>query len=73
MKIYIKVESTSLHAVTIGPDATAGSMRKRAKKNGDNVPISVAIKQAPHNPQLTITPNAAADTPEGWTSERFSK
>lgn len=63
MKMYIRVDKTSLKAVTIGPEATAGSMRKRAKKNGDNEPNSVAIKQAPSNPQLTIAPNTSGLEP----------
>ena len=54
----MSVDNTSLKAVTIGPDATAGSMRKRAKKNGENVPKTVAIKQAPSRPRLTVTTTA---------------
>ena len=63
IKMYIKVDNTSLKAVTMGPDATAGSMRKRAKKKGDNVPSNVAIKQAPNKPQLTITPKMMGSDP----------
>ena len=64
MRIYIKVDKTSLKAVTIGPEATAGSIRKRAKKKGDKVPSKVAIKQAPNKPQLTITPRIRGSEPK---------
>lgn len=57
------MESTSLNAVTIGPDATAGSIPKRAKKNGENVPNIVAMRQAPKSPTLTVVEIAKGSPP----------
>ncbi len=54
--MYINVDKTSLKAVTIGPEATAGSIRNLAKKKGESVPSKVAIKQAPNKPVPTINP-----------------
>ena len=50
MKIYINVDSTSLKAVTIGPEATAGSILNLAKMKGEAVPKKVAIKQDSDQP-----------------------
>jgi hypothetical protein len=62
-KKYINVESTSLQAVTMGPDATAGSTPTRAKKRGDKLPRRVAVMQAPKTPQLTMMPTITGSLP----------
>lgn len=38
----------------MGPEATAGSMRKRAKKNGDTVPSILATRHAARTPNATV-------------------
>lgn len=53
------IERKSLKAVTIGPDATAGSIPSRAKKIGESTPNNVPARQDPINPTPTITPTAA--------------
>ena len=63
IKKNIRVESTSLKAVTIGPEATAGSMPNLAKKKGENVPKAVATRHAPNNPTLTVLPIAIGSPP----------
>jgi len=69
----IKVEETSLKAVTIGPDATAGSILKLAKKKGENVPKNVAVIEAPKTPELTIVPNAKGLSSKSWIPKTESK
>ena len=52
---YIIVDITSLKAVTIGPEATAGSTPIFANVNGDSTPNVEAVRQAPKSPALTMT------------------
>lgn len=57
------MEKKSLNAVTIGPEATAGSTPILEKKRGEKTPKRVPTKQAPKSPQLTTIPIMA-----GWTN-----
>ena len=58
MMKYIDIDITSFNAVTIGPEATAGSIPIFSKNIGDKTPKKVPAKQAPVKPRLTINPKA---------------
>lgn len=47
----------SFSAVTMGPEAKAGSTPSFTKKNGERTPRVVAVSEAPKTPEATVTPN----------------
>ena len=57
MRKNITIDIMSLNAVTIGPEAKAGSTPIRAKKKGEETPSVVAVKEAPKTPAATVTPS----------------
>ena len=70
------IERKSLHAVTIGPEATAGSIPIRAKNKGEKTPSKVPVRQAPTSPAPTMRPTAAGPIVAPATptkSKRYTK
>lgn len=66
------MDKKSFRAVTIGPDATAGSIPIRAKNKGENTPKAVLPIQAPINPIPTIIPTATGVNPDPETPTKSS-